>query len=125
MTSDHRYVQHIFDCITTIEAFTENGYAEFAQSVMAQNAVMYQFMIMGEATKRISQETHDSYSSIPWRPMARFRDVLIHGYSNINIEEVWRTVENDLPSLKRSIHNLLIELADDDKTDQLPDAPNT
>jgi len=31
--------------------------------------------------------------------MARMRDLLIHAYGMVNLDEVWDTVQNDLPPL--------------------------
>jgi uncharacterized protein with HEPN domain len=41
--------------------------------------------------------------SIPWRDIAGFRNVLVHGYLSLDIEIVWRIVEGDLPPLREAL----------------------
>jgi len=38
------------------------------------------------------------------------RNVLVHEYFGIDLEEVWRAVERDLPMLKRSLLAILDSL---------------
>jgi uncharacterized protein with HEPN domain len=52
---------------------------------------------------------------IPWKLIAGFRDVLIHDYMSIDLDEVWQTIERDLPTLKRAVQAMLEALGDDDK----------
>jgi len=58
-----------------------------------------QIEIIGEATKRLSDEFRNQHPDIPWRSMAGMRDVVIHGYDHVDIEEVWRVAKADIPRL--------------------------
>ena len=55
---------------------------------------------------------------VPWRRMTGFRDVLIHDYLNLNLNLIWKTVEEDLPNLKTQIGALLQSLDTDDSPPQ-------
>lgn len=44
---------------------------------------MHNFEIMGEAAKRLSNETREGHPEVPWTNFARFRDVLIHRYDQV------------------------------------------
>jgi len=55
--------------------------------------------IIGEAARRVSQETRDAHAEIPWEQMIGMRNRLIHEYFRVNLATVWETVQNDLPSL--------------------------
>lgn len=94
------YLDHILVAIERIEQYTQHGQDVFMESPMAQDAVSRNFEIIGEATKRLSLDIRDRYPDIPWSAMAGFRDVLIHEYDRIDLNEVWLTVERDLPAIK-------------------------
>ena len=100
------YLNDILECIQDIETYTQAGEVEFMSSKLIQDAVIRNFEVIGEATKRLSPELRQQYSAIPWRRMARFRDVLIHNYMRIDISTVWSGVQQLLP-LKASLKAIL------------------
>ncbi len=110
MNDDKIYLQDIYDRLDRIEIYTKGGKAEFLQSFLIQDGVIRNFEVIGEAVKRISPELRQNYLEIPWRRMAGFRDVLIHEYAGINLDEVWNVVEQNLPSLKLKIFQILSEI---------------
>jgi uncharacterized protein with HEPN domain len=55
--------------------------------------------IVGEAAKRVSADFRGDHHGIPWRQIAGFRDVVVHDYARVDLQEVWRIVQQDLPSL--------------------------
>jgi uncharacterized protein with HEPN domain len=72
---------------------------QFQASGLHQDAILRQLTIGGEAAKRVSAEFRVSHPEIPWRQVAGFRDVVVHDYSRVDLQEVWRIVQEDLPAL--------------------------
>ncbi len=107
MKDDRLYLLNIKECIDRIESYTINGKAAFLENTMIQDAVIRNFEIIGEATKRLSTEFRTTYPDIPWQQMAGFRDVLIHDYLKVNLDRVWATIEYNLPQLKVTIEKIL------------------
>lgn len=84
MKDDRVYLTHILECIANIEDYTSGWEKAFLNSKMIQDAVIRNLEIIGEATKRISQELKTQNSDMPWREMAGLRDVLIHDYFGVD-----------------------------------------
>lgn len=72
---------------------------ELERDVKTQSAVLHQLLILGEAVKRLSPAFRDARPDVPWREIAGMRDILIHAYDAVDLDEVWRVLERDLPAL--------------------------
>ena len=48
----------------------------------------------------------EKYPDLPWHEMTGMRNKLIHEYFRINIDEVWKTIESDLPELKNWLEGI-------------------
>lgn len=106
--ADVAYIRHILDAIRRIEEYTQGiEEEEFYRNYLVQDGVIRQLEIIGEATKKISQETRENNSHIPWNDIAGMRDKLIHDYFGVDIEQVWLTAKNDIPILQTEIEEVL------------------
>ncbi len=81
--------------------------AAFLADPKTRSATLHQLLIVGEATKRLSPEFRDRHPEIPWSEMAGMRDVLIHGYHQVDLEEVWKAASVDIPDVLVRIEPLL------------------
>lgn len=63
--------------------------------------------IVGEATKHVPASVRDAHREIPWRDWAGFRDKLVHDYGRIDLEIVWRSIEEDLPPLIERVSQII------------------
>lgn len=90
-----------------VEYATGLDEASFLASSRDQDAILLQLTIVGEAAKRVSEEFRTSYPEVPWRRVAGFRDVVVHDYFKVDLEEVWRIVQGDVPTLIQLIEPLV------------------
>ena len=106
--NDIAYLRHILDAIIRIEEYLQ-GVTEpdFHKRYLIQDGVIRQIEIIGEATKQLSKEARESNPHIPWRDIAGMRDKLTHHYFGVDMEEVWLTAKDDLPTLKLEVEMIL------------------
>jgi len=55
--------------------------------------------IIGEAAYQVSQTARNQLTDIPWDDIIGMRHRLVHAYFDINLDILWRTVQDDLPPL--------------------------
>jgi len=84
--------------------------AEFSGDRMRQRAVIYVVQIIGEASKRVSGEVRRQLVEVPWVDIVGMRNRLVHDYMGVDIEEVWRTVNRDLPVLIQILERALSQI---------------
>ncbi len=102
------FIEDILTCIEKIERYTSKAsFEEFCGNDMAIDAVIRNFEIIGEAVKKIPEKIKKKYAYVEWKEAAGFRDVLIHDYFGIDLEAVWDTLRNNIPSFKEQIAKVL------------------
>jgi uncharacterized protein with HEPN domain len=109
VSRDELYLRHILEAIDAIRSYSEGGVEAFRSDPMRQDAIIRRLEVIGEATKEISAESRGAEPNIPWRRIAGMRDRLIHGYASVDLEIVWKVVEDELPDLEQAIRGLLDE----------------
>jgi uncharacterized protein with HEPN domain len=103
-------LHHMHDATKEILTFLHNQTKDnFADNRMLQLAVIKDLEIIGEAANKVSVDTKSKYPKIPWRQMVGMRNRLIHAYFGINIEIVWQTVQENLPTLLEDLEEALMK----------------
>ena len=102
------FLEDILDAIKKVEIYTKNlSFPKFCDNNMAIDAVIRNFEVIGEATKNNVKKVKEKYSDVEWKEAAGFRDILIHDYFGIDLESVWDTIKNNIPSFKKHIVEVL------------------
>lgn len=102
------YIRYILESLTLIQQYTrEVSEEDFLGQTYLQDAVIRRLEIIGEAVKSLPTDFKESHSDIPWQRIAGMRDVLIHEYFGVDLNLTWRTVQQDLPSLKMRLEEIL------------------
>jgi len=103
-------VRHALDAANkAIEFLKGKSRADLAKNEMLSLAIVRLLEIVGEASVGIDAEFRNQHPQIPWKEMTALRNRLIHGYFDINLDIVWKTVAEDLPPLANALEKLLDE----------------
>jgi uncharacterized protein with HEPN domain len=107
LRSDRERLLDILQAIERIEVQAARGRSTFAGEELAQTAVVRWIEIIGEAAGGLTAELREAHPGVPWRQMVAMRNVLIHGYFDIDVDLVWSVAETDLPKLQAQIQAIV------------------
>lgn len=108
MQRDREYLLDILEAAKlAIEYIGEKTREEFFSDSQCQDAVIRRLEIIGEAARRISEETRTAYPDLLWSDMVSMRNVMIHEYDDVDLVIVWETIKNDLPQIVDSLEKIL------------------
>ena len=107
------YLGHMLEAIQRITGYTEDmTEAVFLTDSKTQDAVIRNLEIIGEAARNV-ERLHSGYaaqhSEVPWSDIYLMRNRVAHGYFSVDLELVWKTIQNDLPLLEEQVRTLLKE----------------
>jgi uncharacterized protein with HEPN domain len=106
-----KYLYDIHQAAELITGFTVGKtLADYQGDAMLRSAVERQFEIIGEALAQLVRLDEALASRISeYRRIIAFRNILIHGYAEVDHRIVWDIVESKLPRLRREVAALLEE----------------
>jgi uncharacterized protein with HEPN domain len=98
------------DCLDRILEYTGAERSRFDASRLVQDAVIRNLQTLADSSQRLSGEIKGTEPQIPWRELAGFRNVIVHGYLGIDFGAVWLVVEQDLPALTEAVNRMATHL---------------
>ena len=105
---DKGRLEHILSSIVII-LNNKNRY-EY-EDVINDPIVFYGFVkhveIIGEAVYMLTKEFRETHTEVEWDVIEGMRHVLVHGYYKIKPNQLWNTIENDIPKLKPLIESYI------------------
>ena len=108
MPRDSEYLLDILEAARLAMTYVaEKTKEEFEADIQYQDAVIRRLEIIGEAARRISDQTRSALPHLSWNAMIGMQSVMIHEYDDVDLSVVWDTVQNHLPGLIRSIQPLV------------------
>lgn len=102
------------DCLARIHEYSGGEHARFDASRLVQDAVIRNLQTLAESSQRLSSEIKATEPQIPWRELAGFRNVIVHGYLGVDLNAVWLVVEQDLPTLAEAVDRMAERLISSD-----------
>ena len=108
---DKGRLEHILQAIDKVFEFSSGvKREEFQKDSILYFAIVKNIEIIGEASYMLSLEFKDSHPDTDWQVIIAMRHFLVHGYYQVDPEEVWNVIEQDLQPLKDQILEYIKEL---------------
>ncbi|HEY1931017.1 MAG TPA: DUF86 domain-containing protein [Acetobacteraceae bacterium] len=110
------YLDHMLDAVRRISFYLDGvDRLAFDADTRTQDAVIRNLEVIGEAARNVQR--HDpafvaAHPELPWALAYRMRNVLSHGYADIDLDVVWSTARNDLPTFEVELTRLRAEIDD-------------
>jgi uncharacterized protein with HEPN domain len=102
------YLTDIDDAISTIQSYTSGmTYEQLLGDRKTREAIILNFVVIGEAIKKIPPAIIEQDTHVPWKEFAGMRDKMVHGYFSISPMIMWETIQHDLSPLATAVKELL------------------
>ena len=116
------YLDDIIKYIDKAEQYTINfTYEDFLKDGKTSDAVIRCIEVLGEASNKIPEDIKNKYP-IPWRDISNMRNRIIHGYFDVDLEEVWLAVKKDMKELKPLIIGIIKDYSLENKVNEQKNA---
>lgn len=104
------YLDDILIAMERIAEYIDNyNFTDFKRDYKTVDAVIRNFEILGEASRKLPQELKDKYPEVPWTEMYLLRNKVSHEYFGIDYEIIWDVAKNYLPMNKAQLENILFD----------------
>jgi len=104
---DKIHIDRIKEELCFIQKTLENKDKElFLQDEILQHAITMSIIIIGECANHLSDNFKEKHSQIQWVEIIAVRNIASHGYWQLNMEQIWQAIEEDIPKLVHFFDNL-------------------
>ncbi len=110
MRDPRERLRDILEAIAAIERHLDRGKADFEQDELLQGWFVRHLQIIGEAARALPEEVRAAAPHIEWSKIVGMRNVLVHGYFDIDADIVWDAASRDALALKPRVEQLLQRL---------------
>ena len=100
---DREILRRIIECIDAVDAYTTRVGANWADDDMAVDAIAKRIEEIGEVAKRLTPAALAAMPSVNWRGVKGIREVIVHDYVDVEVNELTDVVVNYLPGLRVAI----------------------
>ena len=108
---DMPYIEDILRAIDDIqESIKRSSKDKFSSNKDKKDANIRRLEIIGEASRNLSNKLKERYKEIEWSKIIGTRNRVIHNYSDVDIDILWKIIKNDIPELKKQVEKIKKEL---------------
>jgi uncharacterized protein with HEPN domain len=100
-------ISDIIEAIEKILEYVEGmAFKQFADDRKTIDAVVRNFIIIGEAASHLPDDFIEQHPDLPWREMRDMRNIVVHEYFGVDTLIIWETVKNNLPPILPLLRDL-------------------
>ncbi|NDG64332.1 MAG: DUF86 domain-containing protein [Planctomycetes bacterium] len=101
---DAARIQDIRESCDRITRFiAQMNFEKFRASDITVRAVLYELIVIGEASKNISDSSRAKFPGVPWKQISGMRDIVIHQYHGVMLDVIWETVTHRVANLRQML----------------------
>lgn len=105
------YLNDIIQAMNKIEKYSQGlDYDSFVSNDMVIDAVLRNIEVIGEAAAQIPETLKQQYSHIPWKKIIGLRNIVIHEYFGVDLDNIWKIVTENIPDTKPHLVKMLEDL---------------
>jgi uncharacterized protein with HEPN domain len=102
------YLTDIVESGTAILEYTKDiSFEQFNHDRKTCSAVIRELEIIGEAVGKLPDDVKQKHLDVEWQDIKDFRNLLIHEYFGVDLEIVWKVIQDDLPGLLNSVKEMM------------------
>ena len=102
----YRMIKYCDDISILMERYS-SSFQRYVDDIAFQYSCGMCLIQIGELAGKVSAETVNSNTEIPWRAIKGMRNIHAHDYGSIDYAMVWNTLRDDIPDLKRKLSKIL------------------
>jgi uncharacterized protein with HEPN domain len=108
-TKDYNCLQSILESVAKIENYIKSFKTadELYQENKSFDAVLMNFIVIGEMAEKLSEDFKQNSSHIDWINIKGFRNLIAHNYFGIDAEEFWEIIHSDISNLKIELEKIV------------------
>lgn len=120
MQPEDRNAAYLFDMLEAAQKIQRyiagKNFSDFIREELLRDAVERNIEIIGEAARRLTDSLKQEHPEIPWSKIIAQRNVLIHEYNDIDLEEIWEVASSHIPRLINLIKKIMPPLPPEEET---------
>lgn len=101
---------YIWDMLHEIDFVERALHDSSIYDEITSRALLRSFAVLGEAAKRVNEETKAKTPMVPWQKIIDTRNFLSHEYENVNLQKIEQVIKDHFPSLKQALRELYHQL---------------
>lgn len=92
-------IKHIDEILSDADGVSLN---ELRKSSLLLRAISFSMAQIGEQMNKLENILGKKYPDLPWKYARKMRNIIVHDYGRVDIDQIYSTITNDLPSLRKA-----------------------